>query len=268
MSENNSGGEGGDKGKKEEGGANEPYLGTWATKEEAAEGLKNLQGKLSEQGSEVGTLRKQNDDNTVRMDEMQATINAGTKAGEQEAIDKEAEGIAGEQAKINKQIEDLDPVDEGYTRKLTTLIGKSNTLAAQGQHKITLEAATAAFTEELNNRDVSNAHQSFDGANPDFKSPEMQQRIRERVAADSTGMTDALVAYREIQRDDTATQNTELVTQNEELMKRLNLKKGTDETGTVILKDQGTQGPQPKTKTTGADRNAGMQAALNKQREG
>lgn len=246
------------------------FLGSWKTKEDAEAGLGNLQGKLSEQGSEVGTLRKQNDDNTVRMDEMQATIDAGTKAGKQEAQDKEAEGITSEQAKISKQIEDLDPVEEGYTKKLTTLIGKSNALAAQGQHKKTLEAATTAFTEELNKRDVSGAHQKFDGANPDFKTPEMQTRIKERIAADTTGMTDALVAYREIQRDDVATQNTELTTQNEELMKRLNLKKGTDETGTVILKDQGGQDHQPKTKTktTGADRNKGMQGALDKLREG
>jgi len=244
------------------------FLGSWKTKEDAEEGLSNLQGKLSEQGSEVGTLRKQNDDNTVRMDEMQATIDAGTKAGEQEAQDKEAEGIASERAKISKQIEDLDPVDEGYTKKLTTLIGRSNTLTAQGQHKKTLEAATAVFTEELNNRDVSSAHQNFDGANPDFRTPEMQTRIRERIAADTTGMTDALVAYREIQRDDAAAKNTELTTQNSELMKRLNLKKGTDETGTVILKDQGGLDPQPKTKTIGADRNKGMQDALNKLKEG
>ncbi|MBE9570751.1 MAG: hypothetical protein IMF11_08990 [Proteobacteria bacterium] len=244
------------------------FLGSWKTKEDAEAGLSNLQGKLSEQGSEVGILRKQNDDNTVRMDEMQTTIDTGARAGEQETQDREAEKISGEQAKISKQIEDLDPVDEGYTRKLTTLIGKSNALAAQSQHKKTLEAATAAFTEELNNRDVSSAHQSFDGANPDFRTPEMQNRIRERIAADTTGMVDALVAYREIQKDDTEAKNTDLTTQNEELMKRLNLKKGTDETGTVILKDQGGLDPQPKTKTTGADRNKGMQDVLNKQREG
>ena len=244
------------------------FLGSWKTKEDAEEGLGNLQGKLSEQGSEVGVLRKQNDDNVLRIDEMQATIDAGTKAGEQEAQNKEAEGIKGEQAKISKQIEDLDPVDEGYTKKLSTLIGKSNSLAAQGQHKKTLEAATAAFTQELDKRDVSSAHQSFDGANPDFKTPEMQQRIKERIASDSTGMTDALVAYREIQRDDQATKNGELTTQNEELMKRLNLKKGTDETGTVILKDQGGMDPKPKTKTSGAERNKGMQGALDKLKEG
>ncbi|MBE9572710.1 MAG: hypothetical protein IMF11_18955 [Proteobacteria bacterium] len=254
-----------DEGKAGEG-EDETYLGSWKTKEDAEEGLKNLQGKMSEQGNEVGTLRKQNEDNTLRMDEMQVALDAGKKAGEQEVLDKEVEGVATEQAKIDKEIKDLDPVDEGYTPKLTALIRKSNALAAQGQHKKTLTAATEAFRTELDDRDVRSAHQSFDDANPDFKTPEMQARIREYIAQDKTGMSDALVAFREIQRDDLALKSKELSDQNEELMKRLNLKKGTDETGTVILKSQGNQEPKTQTKTTGAARNAGMQAVLDKQR--
>ena len=254
-------------GNPDEGNTDENFLGSWKTKEDAKEGLKNLQGKMSEQGNEVGTLRKQNEDNTLRMDEMQTAMDAGKKAGEQEVKDKETEGIATEQVKINKEIGDLDPVDEGYTKKLTVLIGKSNALAAQGQHQKTLSAATEVFRRELDDRDVRSAHESFDGSNPDFKTPEMQERIRDRIAMDKTGMTDALVAYREIQRDDLMLQNKEFSEQNEELMKRLNLKKGTDETGTVILKSQATQDPKPQTKTTGAARNAGMQAALDKARE-
>ena len=254
--------------KTDEGNTDENFLGSWKTKEDAEEGLSNLQSKLSEQGNEAGQLRKDVADGQSRLDEMQATINAGEKAGKKEASDLEAEGVKSEQAKISKELENLDPVDEGYTKKLTTLIGKSNKLAAQGQHVRTLSAATEAFREELDERDVRSAHQSFDGANPDFRTPEMQARIKEYIANDNTGMTDALVAYREIQRDDLTSQNKELSGQNEELMKRLNLKKGTDDTGTVILKSQGTQEAKPQTKTTGADRNAGMQAALDKQRAG
>jgi len=149
---------------------------------------------------------------------------------------------------------------------LTALIRKSNALAAESQHAKTLAAATEAFRSELDNRDIRSAHQSFDESNPDFRTPEMQQRIKEYIANDKTGMSDALVAYREIQRDDVASKAKELSDQNEELMKRLNLKKGTDETGTVILKSQGTQSQTTQTKTTGAARNAGMQAALDKMR--
>jgi len=50
----------------------EPYLGTWATKEDAAEGLKNLQGKLSDQGNETGQLRKQVEDSESLLGELQA----------------------------------------------------------------------------------------------------------------------------------------------------------------------------------------------------
>ena len=247
---------------------NETYLGSWKTKEDAEEGLKNLQGKMSDQGNEAGQLRKQVEDGEVRLGEMQVQIDAGNKASEQKASDEEAEGVEKEQAKIDKEIKDLDPVEEGYTPKLTALIRKSNAIAAKGQHSKTLAAATDAFRSELDDRDIRSAHQSFDGANPDFRTPEMQARIKEYIANDKTGMSDALVAYREIQRDDLASSNKDLSEQNEELMKRLNLKKGTDETGTVILKSQGTQTPEPQTKTTGAARNAGMQAALDKQRAG
>jgi len=244
----------------------EPYLGSWSSKEDAEEGLKNLQGKLSDQGNESGLLRKQVEDGEQRLGEMQAKIEAGEKASQMKASDLEAESVKSEQAKIDKEIKDLDPVDEGYTPKLTALIRKSNALAAEGQHSKTLAAATAAFRSELDDRDIRSAHQAFDEANTDFRTPEMQARIKEYIANDKTGMSDALVAYREIQRDDLASSNKELSEQNEELMKRLNLKKGTDETGTVILKSQGNQSPQPQTKTTGAARNAGMQAVLDKQR--
>lgn len=267
MNENKNDGKSGNEKNEENDGAKEPYLGSWSTKEEAVEGLKNLQGKLSEQGNEAGTLRKQNEDSALRIDEMQASINASKEAGEQDIRSKEADENAQEQSKISKQIEDLDPVDVGYTKNLTALISKSNALAAKSQHQKTLAAATEAFRGELDERDIRSAHQSFDTDNPDFRTPEMQQRIKEYIANDKTGMSDALVAYREIQRDDIATKSKELSEQNEELMKRLNLKKGTDDTGTVILKDQGGLELKSQTKTTGADRDLGMQGVLSKMRE-
>ncbi|RLB33335.1 MAG: hypothetical protein DRH12_18510, partial [Deltaproteobacteria bacterium] len=94
------------------------YLGSWSTREDAEAGLSNLQTKLSEQGNEVGILRAQNDDFASRMDEMQAAINASKEASTQKAQSKEAENIQSEQANIKKQIEDLDPVEDGYTAKL------------------------------------------------------------------------------------------------------------------------------------------------------
>ena len=259
-----------DEGKTGEGktGGDENYLGSWSSKEEATEGLKNLQSKLSEQGNEAGTLRKQVENSEVTMREMQEKLQAAETAGTKKASDRDAEGVKSEQDKINKAISDLDPVDEGYSTKLTALIAKSNTLAAKGQHNKTLSAATEAFRAELDERDVKSAHRSFNDDNPDFGTPEMQAQIREYIKRDTTGMSDPLVAFREIQRDQAVVKAEGLTAENAKLMERLGLKEGAEKTGTVITKSQGTQElgkTQPKTR--GAERNAGMQAALNKSRE-
>jgi hypothetical protein len=239
------------------------FLGSWKTEEEATEGLKNLQTKLSEQGSEAGTLRKQVENNEVLMGEMQTKLQASESAGKQKASDREAEASTSEQAKINKAIADLDPVDEGYSAKLTTLIGKSNALAAKGQHDKTLAAATDAFRKELDDRDVKSAHKDFNGANPDFNTPEMQAQIREYMKRDTTGMSDPLVAFREIQRDTAMLKSKELTAENAELQKRLELKEGAGKTGTVITGSQGGQEPgKTQPKTHGADRDKGMMNVL------
>lgn len=246
-----------------EGKETEAYLGSWKTKEDAAEGLKNLQAKLSEQGAEAGDLRKQMEDGQSLMQEMQEKLNVAEQSNRQKASDDQAAGLVSEQDKINKQISDLDPVDEGYSQKLMKLIGKSNALTAQQQHEQTLGAATQAFRKELDERDVQSAHRAFNEQNPEFSTPEMQAKIKEYIAKDKTGMSDALVAFREIQRDDAAMQLQEISKQNAELMERLNLKKGTDETGNVIIKSQGTQESKPQIKLKGADRNKGMMDILN-----
>lgn len=244
--------------------SDEPYLGSWKTKEDAAEGLKNLQTKLSEQGSEAGILKGQFDESQAAMQGLQERLQLAEQANKQYASEAETRGAVSEQDAITKQINALDPVDEGYSAKLMTLIGKSNALAAKGQHEQTLNAATSAFKKELDDRDIRSAHQSFNEANPEFSTPEMQTRIKEYIAKDKTGMSDSLVAFREIQRDDAAVKLQELTQQNTELMERLKLKQGTDETGKVIIESQGNQDTKPQPKTKGADRNKGMMDILGK----
>jgi len=252
------GGEGGGK-------AEEPYLGDWKTKEDAADGLKNLQTKLSEQGSKANALQAQVEESQTLMQEMQAKLQDAEKAKETNAADHESKTIAGEQAKIAQQIADLDPVDEGYSKNLMSLMNKSNALAAKKQHQATLAAATETFRKELDERDIRSTHQAFYAANPEFNTPEMQARIKEYIRNDNTGMTDPLVAFREIQRDDATAKMKELSDQNAEMQKLLDLKEGTGKTGTVIKEGQGSQGQQTKQpKTTGAERNQGMQAVLDK----
>ena len=75
-----------DEGKKpDEGktGEEKNFLGSWKTEEEATEGLKNLQTKLSDQGNEAGTLRNQVENNEVLMEEMQFKLQAAENAGKQ-----------------------------------------------------------------------------------------------------------------------------------------------------------------------------------------
>ena len=242
----------------------EPYLGSWETKEAAAEGLKNLQTKLSEQGNETGALRKQLEHGQLLMQEMQQRLQTAETA--QKSKPTHGDDTANEQDQIAKQIADLDPVDEGYSAKLMSLINKSNAIAAKKTQEAVLAAATETFRKELDERDIKSTHQAFLKANPEFSTPEMQMRINEYISRDSTGMSDPLVAYREIQRDDAATEAKRLTEQNAELQKLLSLKKGTDGTGTVIKSGQGDQSKTKKPIVKGAERNKGMSEILNKMR--
>ena len=88
-------------------------------------------------------------------------------------------------------------------------------------------------------------------------------RIQERLANDQTGMSDPMVAYREIQRDDIAARATELEEENAEIKRLLELKKGEESTGKVVTKGQSPQQKTKQPKATGADLDKGMQEALN-----
>lgn len=233
----------------------EPYLGTYKDKAAAEEGLANLQAKLTEQGKELGTLRKQGEF-------YQQTLTSLQKAPTQAKA--EAPNYAKEIAAINKQIATLDPVeDPDYQTKLVDFIGQSNALASQQ----TLEAASQKFKQELDERDIKTAHSTFFEQNPDYNDPDMQMRIREYLAKDKTGMSDELVAYREIQRDDASAAKAQFEAENAELKRLLELKKGEEQTGKVVTKGQSPQQKTKQPKAVGADLDRGMQEALNRSRE-
>jgi hypothetical protein len=240
---------------------NEFYLGSWKTKEAAEEGLANMKALVDSQGNEVGALRKQMEmtQQTLESLKTQATEKATPKV-ETPDYSAEAEAIQGEMAK-------LDPDDDDYHRNLTVLITKSNNLAAKIAKEEALAAATAAFKEELNERDIKTTHSTFYKENPDFNTPEMQLRIKEYIAKDTTGMSDPLVAYREIQRDMVAEAAAELEKENIELKRIVELAKGTDSTGRVITKTGQTTPTQKQPKAVGADLDRGMQERLAALRE-
>jgi len=235
----------------------ENYLGSWKTKEAAEVGLQNMQTMLDNQGNEVGALRKQNEFTQKVIEDLQV---------ERAAAPQENTGLPNydqEMAAIQKDMAKLDPVDDNYQSDMAALSNSLIALAGKAQHEKTLSAATAAFKQELDERDVKATHASFYRDNPDFNTPEMQAKIQEYLAKDTTGMSDSLVAYREIQRDMAAIKAKQLKEENAELKRLADLAKGASETGKVITKGQSPQ--QQKTnqpKTTGAERDAGMQAVL------
>lgn len=259
MTEENKSGDKNGKGEKE-GGEDEFFLGSWKDKTAAEEGLANMQTMVDNQGNELGTLRKQ-----IEFSE-QVINDLKNQPPAPEPKTDPTPGYDQELANIQKDMAKLDPVDESYHKDLMVLMNKSNALAAKVQHEKTLTAATASFKKELDDRDVKATHSSFYKDNPDFNTPEMKLRIKEYLAKDTTGMSDPLVAYREIQRDDAAKKATQLEEENTELKRLIELAKGTDATGKVITKGQALPQVVKQPKTTGKDLDAGMQTALDASR--
>jgi TolA-binding protein len=237
----------------------DPYLGSWKTREAAEEGVKNLQKILDVQGNEVGTLRKQVDFFQKTIEE----IKGQSQSKQQPKEVQEQPDYSKEMQDIQKRMESLDPVDEGYHKEMMSLVAKSNAITAKKQHEETLSAAAKLFKKEMDERDTKAMHKAFYDSNPEFSTPEMQMRIQEYLANDRTGMSDPMVAFREIQRDDALRERTELAEKNAELERRLNLKKGEELTGKVVTKGQGIQQKTKQTKATGAERRERMQEALN-----
>jgi len=166
---------------------------------------------------------------------------------------------------VEDQIQKLDPMAADYQKTLASLVSKSQKLAAADQHGKTLSAAAELMKKELSERDVKAAHDRFYADNPTFNTPEMQAKIKEYIAKDPTGMSDPLSAFREIERDEIAAKAKALAEENAEYKKLIDLNKGKDEAGKVIVKGQSPgQSPTPPQKVTGKDLDAGMKAALEK----
>jgi len=220
----------------------------------------NLEKKLGEQGSELGSLRKQSE-------MLMQTLNSlASKGGEQQSPKEPQQqtDYEKEQALIEKQISELDPADETYQPKLSKLIRQSNSMTAQAQHEKTLNAASQVFKKELDERDVKATQKMFLEKNPDFNLPEMQMRIKDSLANDQTGMLDSLSAFYQIQRDDAASAVKAGEAEKADLMKRLNIIEGRNNTGTVLTKGMNSADGQgkPKTRLSGKEADEGALAAL------
>jgi hypothetical protein len=232
---------------------------TFKTPEDLAAAYQNLERKLGEQGNQLGTHRKDAEYYRSQAETLSNLLK------QQQATPEKAQGpdYETEIAAIEQQIQTLDPMEEGFSKTLAGLVKKSNALTAAATHERTLGAAKGVFTEELSKRDTAAAKKAFFDQNPTFNTPEMQARIREYIANDRTGMADPLSAFREIERDDIKAQADALAAENAEYKKLIELNKGKDEAGRVVVKGQSPgrqQTQQPK--VTGKALDAGMAEIL------
>jgi len=204
-----------------EGTEDKNYLGNWKTEEQAKEGLGHLEAKLAEQGNEVGYLRKEVEGLRNRPAPLPPTP------------EPEVPDYAEEISAIQGKIVDLDPDDVGYQKTLAGLLSQSNALIAEASKAATLTEATRVFKTELDERDTQAIESAFHKNNPDFNTPEIQRQIEERMNLDPTGMTDALVAYRELERDNATNRATQLEEENAELKRLATVSEGANQTGKV-----------------------------------
>ena len=123
--------------------------------EKLAEAYQNLEGKLGEQGTEVGDLRAANRVLTEQIESAQRA--AKTEEGpEKPATDYEAQLTA-----IYKQVNDGDiSVEEAMQ--------KSNALTAETATAQAVEQSTVRFEETLQDRDAEAIQKQFLKDNPDF----------------------------------------------------------------------------------------------------
>jgi len=219
-------------------------------------GHSELKGKLDSQGNELGALRKfaETVEPIVKgaLNKKEAPAAAAPAGPDYEA----------EIAAVQSQIKDLDPMADNYQKTLADLVAKSNLLVAKAQHEKTLNAAGEMFKKELSERDSKAAKDAFLRDNPSFSTPEMQARINDFLAKDRTGMEDPFSAFRKIQADDAQIEADRLAAENAEMKKVLELAKGKETTGKVVVKGQTPTQPTKQPKATGKDLDAGMAAVL------
>ena len=239
---------------------------TYKSAADLLKGHAELKTKFDAQGNELGTVRKEHEGLKGQAEVLANVLKEKLTGGQAVTPDPNAPvkvDYVAELSVVEKQIQELDPLAADYQRTLASLVGKSNRLSAMDQHEKTLSAAGVMLKKELGERDIKSAHETFRKLNPTFDLPEMQAKIRERIASDPTGMADPLSAFREIQRDEVAAKAERLRGENAEYKRLIDLNKGKDEAGKVVVKTSTTTAvPVKTTKVTGKDLDAGMMAAL------
>jgi hypothetical protein len=225
--------------------------------DEFVKGHGELKGKFDAQGNELGQVRGQ-------AQTLAETLKETLSKKEPEAKQTDGVDYDAEIANVNAQIEKLDPMGDNYQGSLAKLMSKSNQLTAEKVKNTVLGEAGKLFQKELQDRDIKTSQKEFLKANPTFNTPEMQKRISDYIANDPTGMHDKMSAFFALEKEDIAAQAKTLSDQNAEMMKALELQKGKDSTGKVIVKGQSLGQVTKQPILTGKDRDAAMAEALAK----
>lgn len=226
--------------------------------EEVAKGYKSLESKLGEQGAQMGNLKAQLAQATALLEK---TMGA---QGQQKPTAPAGPDYDTEISKIDQAIEKLDIDDPTYSKQLAQLNRQARALEAQKVQTMTEQKLMGHFEKTLSERDAQQAQQGWKSQNPDFETPEMQQAIQQHMAQDRTGMMDPVLAYREIQLQQTQSMIQQLKAENDDFRNRLKLKSGEAEVGKVVTKTGGTPAASNQPKLTGAALKAGaLEAFMN-----
>lgn len=238
---------------------------TFKTVEDLVKGFQETKSEHGRIANEYGNLRKDHDglksQAQTLAETLKETLSKSKQADTPATTDFDKEIIAAQ-----NELKKLDPMDDKFAEKQADLVGRITDLKADRVKQSVLGEAGKLFQEELKNRDVQSAQKSFLDANPSFNTPETQSRIKDFLAKDKTGMHDSMSAFFALQAQDHATDRERLAKENEEMQKALDLQKGKESTGKVIVKGQNPGQVTNQPKLQGKDLDNAMAAALAKAR--
>lgn len=214
-------------------GKSDPYLGSWKTKDDASKGLQELQKKLDSQGTEVGSLRKQNRELFDAFRDVQKTqASAGVKDSDPKSTSgDDLQGVLAEYGKLDF-VEDADASKKG-----AALMQQAIGLTAKMVKEDTLSEAGAQVQDLLQEKDANVMMNKFYEANPEFSG--LQEEGAFQALKDSNPLHDDFSAYYEHQAQESASKISELEAALEEAKNVANLAGGDDRTSKVFSKPGG-----------------------------
>jgi len=202
----------------------------------------DLEGKLGEQGTELGDLRSANKVLTEQMESAQQAAEEKAKAGEPPTTDYESKLAA-----IYTQLNNGDMSVEDAMQQ-------SNALTAEATASRAVEQATQKFETTLQERDAESIQKDFLKNNPDFAELRDSGKL-ESIKQEAGGMHDDFSAYYAYK----AAQEYE-----RGKAEALKLAQGDEDTQTVLTKPGDTikEKNKPKTPLSESETEASMLKAM------